>query len=178
MSQFMRPRISSEREFFLHSDQLECSPLFMRYNNVSMVPVGDYDEDFESEDEELMDCVEQIRRELKIDYFDVTEEYWGNLSAPGYLDQTSYYLGDSMADVAQQLLDMFFDGESEYFDSDQKEDVRMLEGIIWDAKPLRGKLEDLIELIENVVNQIGDVEDSTTTLVERTNSLKSIVRAM
>ena len=129
---FMRATISRTKEFFLFSEELE-EAIFMKHDNVSMVPVGIYDLDDVQEDDELQDCLEQIDEELDITTFEVVEQYWGNLSAPGYLDQTSYILGNTQAEVAQQLLDMYFDYDPEDMDADERDDMEWLQKLISDA---------------------------------------------
>jgi wyosine [tRNA(Phe)-imidazoG37] synthetase (radical SAM superfamily) len=77
-----------------------------------------------------LEAIQDYLKAEKIDEFTVTEPmYWGYLSASGYLDQTDKEIGESYAEVAQQLLDLYFSGEIEYMDDDEKEDLEWLEKI-------------------------------------------------
>ena len=68
---------------------------------------GGYDEDDEPlEDEDVQEEVNSVFKEFKVSSFDIMYKYYGQLEAPGYMDQTDYVLGDSQAEVAQQLLDL------------------------------------------------------------------------
>lgn len=129
---FMRATLSGYKDYFLISDDLE-EAVFCRYNGINL-PVGTYDEyDPRPEDEDLAEGVDNIFKMFpSVNQFEVVCKFWGQLSAPGYLDQTDYCLGDSQADVAQQLLDLYFDGEDKYMDEDQKEDRAWLESIVED----------------------------------------------
>jgi hypothetical protein len=46
------------------------------------------------------------------------------------MDQTDYYFGDSRAEVAEYLISAFFDGDKEYMDKDELEDLAWLESIV------------------------------------------------
>ena len=116
---FMTPEISSEKSRFLLSDYLE-EPIECNYNGVGL-SVGVYDED--NTDEE----VQEVCSKFKIWTFEIVEKFYGCLSASGYLDQTSLFLGDTQAEVAQQLIDAFYDGEEEYMSDDEKEERAWLE---------------------------------------------------
>jgi ABC-type Fe3+ transport system permease subunit len=61
---------------------------------------------------------------------DVIYAFHGLLEAPGYMDQTDYFFGDSRAEVAEDLIAAFFDGEKEYMDEDELEDLAWLESIV------------------------------------------------
>ena len=80
--------------------------------------VGMYDED--NTDEE----VQEVCSKFKIWTFEIVEKFHGCLSASGYLDQTSIFLGDTQAEVAQQLIDAFYDGEEGYMSDDEKQEGR------------------------------------------------------
>ena len=116
---FMTPEISSEKSRFLLSDYLE-EPIDCDCNGIHM-DVGVYDNDSEDED------VQSVCRQFDINYFEIVEKFHGCLSASGYLDQSSIFLGDTQADVAQQLLDAFYDGEEQYMSEDEKEEQAWLE---------------------------------------------------
>lgn len=116
---FMTPEISSEKSRFLLSDYLE-EPIECNYNGVGL-SVGVYDED--NTDEE----VQEVCSKFKIGTFEIVEKFHGCLSASGYLDQTSIFLGDTQAEVAQQLIDAFYDGEEGYMSDDEKQERAWLE---------------------------------------------------
>ncbi len=127
---FMSATLSDFREYFLISEDLE-EVIFCKYNSIHL-PVGTYDEEGEpSEDEDIAEEVDNIFKMFpSVHQFEVVYKFWGQLSASGYMDQTDYCLGDSQADVAQQLLDMYFDGEDEYMDDAEKEDRAWLESVV------------------------------------------------
>ena len=116
---FMTPEISSEKSRFLLSDYLE-EPIECNHNGVGL-SVGVYDED--NTDEE----VQEVCSKFKIWTFEIVEKFYGCLSASGYLDQTSIFLGDTQAEVAQQLIDAFYDGEEGYMSDDEKQERAWLE---------------------------------------------------
>lgn len=116
---FMTPEISSEKSRFLLSDYLE-EPIDCDCNGIHM-DVGVYDEDSDDED------FEYVCDKFKIWTFEIVEKFHGCLSASGYLDQSSIFLGDTQADVAQQLLDAFYDGEEQYMSEDGKQEQAWLE---------------------------------------------------
>lgn len=130
---FMSATMSGYKEYFMISDDLE-EAVFCKYNSIQL-PVGTYDEDDERpEDEDLAEEITNVFNLFpSVHQFEVVRKFWGQLSASGYMDQTDYCLGDSQAEVAQQLLDMYFDGEEEYMDEDEKEDRAWLESIIEEA---------------------------------------------
>lgn len=127
---FMSVAMGEHKEYFLISDELEeC--VFCKYNGIGL-PVGTYDDDMDPPgDEELAWEIANVFNMFpSVRQFEVVYKFWGQLSASGYMDQTDYCLGDSRAEVAQQLLDMYFDGEDEYMDEDEKEDRAWLESIV------------------------------------------------
>jgi len=127
---FMTAVVSDTQEYFLISDDLE-NTLFCKYNGINL-PAGVYDDDMDPpDDEELAEAIAEVFKMFpNISQFEIVFKYWGQLSAPGYMDQTDYALGDTEADVAQQLLDMYFDGEDEYMDDDERADRDWLESIV------------------------------------------------
>ncbi len=127
---FMSATLSDFREYFLISDDLEDA-VFCRYNGINL-PVGVYDEDdVRPEDENAAYEITNVFNLFpSVHQFEVVYKFWGQLSASGYMDQTDYCLGDSQADVAQQLLDMYFDVDEEDMDEDEKEDRAWLESIV------------------------------------------------
>jgi hypothetical protein len=74
--------------------------------------------DFEGEDE-CPNCGAEV-----VDKFD---GFAGGLSAPGYMDQTEPVYGETKAEVAQELLDMYFDQED--MDDEELADMEWLEGV-------------------------------------------------
>lgn len=127
---FMTARVSETPDYFLISeDQEGC--VFCEYNGINL-PVGVYDEDMDPpDDEELAESIAEVFKTFpNISQFEIVYQYWGQLSASGYMDQTDYVLGDTQAEVAQQLLDMYFDGDDEYMDNGQRADRDWLESIV------------------------------------------------
>jgi hypothetical protein len=126
---FMTASVSYQKDYFMISDDLEES-VFCKYNGIHL-PEGHYDEDDDPlEDEDLQDRINDVYMEYHVSSFDIIYKYYGQLEAPGYMDQTDYVFGDSQAEVAQQLLDMYYDGEVEYMDEGEKADMEFLQGII------------------------------------------------
>ena len=143
---FMRATLNTEREVFvIHERQDEYGPDFLTCTNLpNTLKAGDYTEDLTLA--EIIDAgleledlilIQDYLKENKVDEFTVTEPlYWGYLSASGYLDQTSKEIGESLAEVAQQLLDLYFDDrDPEYLDDDEKADREWLEKIAAGADP-------------------------------------------
>ncbi len=127
---FMTARVSETKDYFLASDDME-EAVFCEYNGINL-PVGVYDEDMDPpDDEELAESIAEVFKTFpNISQFEIVYQYWGQLSASGYMDQTDYFLGDTQAEVAQQLLDMYFDGDDEYMDNGQRADRDWLESIV------------------------------------------------
>ena len=141
---FLRAAIGTDKEVFVIHERQEEGPAFLDCTNLpATLKAGTYSEDInlteiidmglELED---LEAIEDFLKEEKIDEFEVTEPlYWGYLSASGYLDQTSKELGESYAEVAQQLLDNYFSGDPEYMDDDEKADQAWLEKIAAGVDP-------------------------------------------
>lgn len=130
---FMRANIGAKKELFMVSDDLE-EIVFCKYNNVNL-PEGHYDEDDEPHfDEDVEEEVRYVLEHFGISSFDIVLQHYGQLSAEGYMDQTDYCLGDTYADVANEMLYMYFDREVEYMDADEIEDMQWLQSIV-DAEP-------------------------------------------
>jgi hypothetical protein len=126
---FMTASVSYDKDYFMVSDDLEES-VFCKYNGIHL-PEGHYDEDDDPlEDEDVQEEVNRVFKDHKVSSFDIIYKYYGQLEAPGYMDQTDYVFGDSQAEVAQQLLDMYYDGDVEYMDEDEKADMEFLQSII------------------------------------------------
>jgi len=126
---FMRAQVSLNKEMFLVSDDLD-EVLFCKYNEIDLPP-GQYSihDEAPEDDSEFENWVESARiAEILgiIHSFEIVEKFWGMLSAPGYMDRTDYILGDSLADVAQQMLDTYYYGDTEDMDEDERDDISML----------------------------------------------------
>jgi len=52
------------------------------------------------------------------------------MEAPGYLDASDFVIGDTRAEVAQQLIDMYFDGGYEGLDEEGIVDSAFLECLV------------------------------------------------
>lgn len=131
---FMRAQVGDCKELFLISDEKD-EALFCEYNAINLPP-GEYyfgDVSPGEDDSKYEDWLEASRIFDNFGIhrsFEIVEKFWGVLSAPGYMDRSDYCLGDSQADVAQQMLDLFFDGPVEDMDDDELNDFSMLMGII------------------------------------------------
>lgn len=125
---FMSATVGFDKEFFMVSDDLE-EAVFCKYNGI-FLPEGHYDDDDPSEDEEMHEKVDAVFKEFKVKSFDIIYKYYGQLEASGYMDQTDYSFGDSKAEVAQELLDIYYSGEVEYMDEGEKADMAFLQSII------------------------------------------------
>lgn len=127
---FMSSTISAHKDLFLVSDDLEDAFLMPHL----ALPVGQYDEDEDHGD--LQGQVDCYLSEYNLSEFEVVEKFWGQLSAPGYMDRTDFVLGDSQAEVAQQLLDLYFEGrDPDYMDEVEREDMAWLESIAQGEEP-------------------------------------------
>lgn len=127
---FMSAFIGIDKDYFMVSDDLE-EAVFCKHNGIHL-PEGHYDEDddFEYQDEDVTECIQGVFKDYNVSSFDIIYKYYGQLEAPGYMDQTDFCFGDSLAEVAQHLLDLYYDGEVEYMDEDEKEDMEFLQSII------------------------------------------------
>ncbi len=126
---FMRAVVSDTKDYFLISEDLEES-VSCKWNGVGL-PVGEYREDDDPlEDDEMQETVDRVFKEYSIKQFEIIYAFHGLLEAPGYMDQTDYYFGNSRAEVAEQLIDLFFFEDKEYMDKDELEDLEWLESIV------------------------------------------------
>lgn len=126
---FMRAEVGEYKELFLISDEKD-EALFCEYNAINLPP-GEYDidDEFPEDDNKYDDWLEarRIFDNFGINRsFEIVEKFWGVLSAPGYMDRSDYCLGDTQAEVAEQMLDLFFDGPVEDMDDDELDDFSML----------------------------------------------------
>jgi hypothetical protein len=134
---FMRAYVSDHTHRFLVADTID-EPVMCGPNHINL-PVGTYDADHTMWLDQAL-TVHWLLDEYGITEFEIVEKYWGNLSVPGYMDQTDYVLGDTRAEVAAELLNMHFDGD---YDLDEEEvvDVAFLESLLEadrDAKAYAG----------------------------------------
>jgi hypothetical protein len=140
----MRASINKNPETFVLHERQEDGPEFLECTSLpNTLKAGSYGEDLtlaQIVDMGLelydLEAIQDYLNEMKIDEFEITKPlYWGYLSAAGYMDQTSKELGESYADVAQQLIDIYFSGETEYMDDGEKEDLAWLEQIAAGVAP-------------------------------------------
>lgn len=128
---FMRASISSEPETWLiteNDDGETCTCL----------PDGDYDSDMDEEELSILaeensldyaNVVEDYKEALKISRnndFSIRTGFRGWLAAPGYLDRTPAVIADSVAEVARELLDLYYDSPLDEMDDDELEDAEWL----------------------------------------------------
>lgn len=124
---FMHPSIHTVKERFLISDELD-EAIYCKYNGIGL-PVGEYNVD--NVDDPEAEEVEEVARTLDIEEFEVVEQFHGVMEPNGcYTDRSDYILGGSIAEVAQQMLDMFYDHEPEYMDEDELSEVAWLEKLV------------------------------------------------
>jgi hypothetical protein len=82
--------------------------LYFVSGTVSTFLWGEYREDDDPlEDEEMQEQVDGVFKEYSIKQFEIIYAFHGLLEAPGYMDQTDYYFGDSRAEVAEDLIAAF-----------------------------------------------------------------------
>ncbi len=126
---FYHPSISKLKDRFLIADNLE-EVIFCKYNSISL-PVGTYNPMELEEDSDAKWEADRIFDEFGVYEFEIVEKFHGVMEPYGaYVDRSDLYLGDSIAEVAQQLLDYFYDQDSEYMDEDEKEEREWLEEIV------------------------------------------------
>lgn len=127
---FMRASISQEPETWIitETDDGEIK---------TVLPDGDY---FTLDEADLRQIAEDLDidiDEVRSDYnealriadnndFTIRTGFRGWLVAPGYLDRTSVVIADSVAEVARELLDMYFDHPLDEMDDDELEDAEWL----------------------------------------------------
>lgn len=134
---FMRPFISERKELLLLTDD---GMITTCYDEGIDLPVGSLSSDGTLSDSwealtghEPDGGCEEINRMIRLfpncEEFEVVDKYYGYLSAPGYMDRTDYVLGDTRADVVQQLLNMYFDSDEDYMDVEELQQMHWLEEI-------------------------------------------------
>jgi hypothetical protein len=137
---FMQPVIHKDKNYFVtYESNMDQGPEFLSESSCPRLPPGIYTRD------ELLSYRNQFGRdttremieffrEKDIDDFEILYQYWGWMSAPGYMDRSDVFLGESYAEIADQLLEMFYDGDPEYLDDSQKEEIEWLQSLIDEEK--------------------------------------------
>lgn len=128
---FMRASISNEPETWIITENDDGEIL-------TCLPDGDYDNDLIEEDlaqiaetndldyESVIDDYKEALRLADNHDFTIRTGFRGWLSAPGYLDRTSAVIADSVAEVARELLDLYFDQPLDEMDDDELKDALWL----------------------------------------------------
>ena len=127
---FMRASISNEPETWIITEDADGEIL-------TCLPDGDYFALDEADFRQIANDNDLDLDEVRADYkealrlsdnhnFTIRTGFRGWLAAPGYLDRTSAVIADSVAEVARELLDLYFDQELEYMDDDELEDAEWL----------------------------------------------------
>ncbi|NCC40908.1 MAG: hypothetical protein EOM21_15965 [Gammaproteobacteria bacterium] len=134
---FMIPTIHKTKDMFvIYESGMDQGPEFLSESDCPRLRPGIYTRDellsYRSKlgHDATQGLIDFFRKHRDVDEVEIQESYWGWLSAPGYLDRSDVVLGDSRADVAQQLLDMFYDGDPEYMTDDEKAEAEWLQGIV------------------------------------------------
>ena len=130
---FMTSTITDNKEYFLISEELD-EIIYCKYNSINL-PMGEYTIDDDEpptggEEQRVWEESRRILKEYSIDSFTIVCQYGGQLEACGYLDCTDWYLGDTVSEVAEQLLEYFYDQEDQYMDEEEKADKAWLEGLL------------------------------------------------
>ena len=130
---FMTPTITSSKEYFMINHDA-CEIVACKYTTINL-PMGEYTVDDEEppvggEEHRVWEEAKRVMELYSIDNFTITWQYGGKLEACGYLDQTDWYLGDTLSEVAEQLLESFYDQEDQYTDEEEKADKAWLEGLL------------------------------------------------
>jgi len=134
---FMKPFISERKELLLLTDDGMTTSCYAEGVDL---PVGSLNSDGTLSDSwdaltghepggKCGDIERLCRLFPDCEEFKVVDKYYGYLSAPGYMDRTDYVLGDTRADVAQQLLDTYFDSDEDYMDVEELQQMHWLEEI-------------------------------------------------
>ena len=130
---FMTPTITSSKEYFMINHD-SCEIVACKYTTINL-PMGEYTVDDEEppvggEEHRVWEEAKRVMELYSIDNFTITWQYGGKLEACGYLDQTDWYLGDTLSEVAEQLLESFYDQEDQYMDEEEKADKAWLESLL------------------------------------------------
>ena len=109
---FMTPTITSRKEYFMINHDA-CEIVACKYTTINL-PMGEYTVDdgeppVGGEEHRVWEEAKRVMELYSIDNFTITWQYGGKLEACGYLDQTDWYLGDTLSEVAEQLLESFYD---------------------------------------------------------------------
>lgn len=144
---FMRASISNTPETwcFIDEDSFEVR---------TILPDGDYyaldTDDFEQiardnnlDPEDVEDAYNAILKSIgrPIDFY-IATGYRGWLYAPGYMDRTDPVICKTQKEAAQELLDMYFDGEVQYMDDGELEDALWLAEVAGDEGALNSFMEE------------------------------------
>ena len=128
---FMRAFISNEPETWIITENddgeiLTCLPdgdyeSSLTFYDLAQIAEANY---LETEDV-AVHYAEALRLADNHD-FTISTGFRGYLAAPGYLDRTSVVIADSVAEVARELLDLYFDQPLDEMDDDELEDAEWL----------------------------------------------------
>jgi hypothetical protein len=154
---FMRAAISNEPETWIITEN-DDDEIF------TCLPDGDYftlDEvDFRQiaddnnlDIDEVREAYNEALRLANNHDFTIRTGFRGWLAAPGYLDRTSVVVADSVAEVARELLDLYFDRSLEYMDDDELEDAEWLS----DLCDWQSQVEELQAEIDK--RETGDIQE-------------------
>ena len=133
---FMIPTINETKDLFLVYEGQDEGPEFLGESDCPLLEPGIYARDELLSYRSTLGCdatqglIEFFRRHEDVDEVEIVESFWGWMTAPGYMDRSNIILGDSHADVAQRLLDLFYDGDTEYMSSEECEEAEWLQGIV------------------------------------------------
>ena len=127
---FMRAFISNEPETWIITENDDEEIL-------TCLPDGDYFDLDEADFRRIADDNDLDIDEVRAAYdealrladnhnFTIRTGFRGWLAAPGYLDRTSVVIADSVAEVARELLDMYYDQPIDQMDDDELEDAEWL----------------------------------------------------
>jgi hypothetical protein len=127
---FMRASISNEPETWLITET-DDGEIF------TCLPDGDYftldevdfrqiAEDNNLDVDEVREAYAEALRLANNHDFTIRTGFRGWLAAPGYLDRTPVVIADSVAEVARELLDMYYDQPIDQMDDDELEDAEWL----------------------------------------------------
>ena len=127
---FLRAAISNEPETWILTENDDSEIL-------TCLPDGDYFALDEADFRQIANDNDLDLDEVRADYkealrladnhdFTIRTGFRGYLAAPGYLDRTSVVIADSAAEVARELLDLYFDQPLDEMDDDELEDAEWL----------------------------------------------------
>ena len=125
----MSPSITPSKDYFMLSPYLE-EAVYCKYNLVDL-PEGEYTiDDIEpeqgTESHTLWERSRQIFDKWRIDSFTIVYKYGGQVD----FDYQGWFFGDTVSEVADQLLDAFYRFTYEYQDEEEREDKAWLESLL------------------------------------------------